>query len=191
MPPLRRAQRSDAQENRARIIEAARAELDRNPTASLQSVAKAAGIGQGTLYRHFPDRDALLLAAYGREIGALTSAAPLLLEEHEPVEALRRWLTHLAAHGRGDSAVSAAMEAATRTAHDSHHSREGSPVAAALDLLLSAGKEVRQVRPDAEAHEVLLLCSCLWKAEQGPAWPERSRRMLAVITDGLRIGAAR
>ncbi|MFJ2259120.1 TetR/AcrR family transcriptional regulator [Streptomyces sp. NPDC087844] len=181
----RRAPRSDALENRARIIETAHAAFTGDPTASLQAIARAAGVGQGTMYRHFPDREALLLAVYREELDALIAAAPLLLHEYGPLEALRRWFERLAADGRVTGGASLAVRAATRAGR--HHP----PIAAALDLLLRAGKEAGQVRPDAETEEILLLGSSLWRTEGASPCPERSRRMLTVIIDGLRTDARR
>ncbi|WP_328491729.1 TetR/AcrR family transcriptional regulator [Streptomyces sp. NBC_00414] len=181
----RRAPRSDALENRARIIETAHAAFTGDPSASLQAIARAAGVGQGTMYRHFPDREALLLAVYREELEVLAAAAPLLLDEYGPVEALRLWFERLGADGRPTGGTSLAVEAATRAG------RLHPPIIAALDLLLNAGKAARQVRADAEAEEVLLLGSFLWRADCGPSCPERSRRMLTVIIDGLRADAHR
>ncbi|MDQ1033803.1 AcrR family transcriptional regulator [Streptomyces sp. V3I8] len=185
MRPSGRAPRSDARENRARIIEAGRAVFAGDRSASLQAVAKAAGVGQGTMYRHFPDREALLLAVYEEELAALVAAAARLLSGHEPLEALRLWFERLAADADGAHGASLAVDAATRPGR--HHP----PLVAALELLLRAGKEARQVRPDAAADEVMLLGSCLWRNDGGPACPERGRRMLTVIIDGLRAGAHR
>ncbi|MFF3485745.1 TetR/AcrR family transcriptional regulator [Streptomyces sp. NPDC002701] len=176
----RRAPRSDAQENRARIIETARAAFTAEPAVSLQAIAKAAGVGQGTMYRHFPHREALLLAVYEEELDALVARAARLLDEHGPLEALRLWFEQVAADGRSTRGAAQAVDAATRAGR--HHP----PVVAALDLLLRAGKEARQVRPDAEADEILLLGTCLWRADGGPVGPDRSRRLLTVIIDGLR-----
>ncbi|MFD5223389.1 SbtR family transcriptional regulator [Streptomyces tendae] len=69
--------------------------------------------------------------------------------------------------------------------------RDRPPAVAALDLLLKAGKDARQVRSDAEAEDVLLLGTCLWRAENRPAWRERRLRMLTVIIDGLRADPPR
>ena len=180
MRPPRRAPRSDARENRARIIETARAAFTDDASVSLQAVARAAGVGQGTMYRHFPDREALLLAVYREELEALVAAAPRLLHEYGPLEALRLWFERLAADGAGGRGASLAVNAATRAG------RYHPPIVAALDLLLEAGKEARQVRPDAEADEVLMLGASLWRAESGPVCPDLSGRMLTVIIDGLR-----
>jgi AcrR family transcriptional regulator len=184
--PRSRATRSDAQDNRERIIETARAVFTDTPDATLQSIAKAAGVGQGTMYRHFPHREALLLAVYRHDVEALIEAAPRLLQQYKPLEALRRWFDQLAAYGRIKHGASLAVEAATRADLGNQYY---APVLAALELLLTACKEARQLRPDIDADEVLLLVSFLWKADGGPDWQARARHMLAVVIDGLRAGA--
>ncbi|MEV3928315.1 TetR/AcrR family transcriptional regulator [Streptomyces sp. NPDC049944] len=182
--PRRRATRSDAQDNRARIIDTARTVFTDAPDATLQSIAKAAGIGQGTMYRHFQNREALLVAVYREDVEALVDAAPALLTEHDPLDALRLWFDRLAAYGRIKHGASLAVEAATRADLGSEYY---APVIDALDRLLTACKEAGRVRPDADADEVLLLVSFLWKAD-GPDWQERGERMLAIVIDGLRAG---
>ncbi|MYS22807.1 transcriptional regulator, TetR family [Streptomyces sp. DvalAA-14] len=186
--PRQRATRSDAQDNRARIIEIARTTFTSDPDTTLQSIAKAAGVGQGTMYRHFPNREALLLAVYRQDVEALIDAAPRLLAEHEPLEALRRWFGRLAAYGRIKHGASLAIEAATRADLGSQYY---GPVITALDQLLAACKTAGQLRTDADADEVLLLVSFLWKADNGPDWQERTGHMLAIVIDGLRAGADR
>ena len=182
--PRRRATRSDAQDNRARIIDTARTAFTETPDATLQSIAKAVGIGQGTMYRHFPNREALLVAVYREDVEALVDAAPALLAEREPLDALRLWFGRLAAYGRIKHGASLAVEAATRADLGSEYY---APVIAALDRLLTACKEAGELRPDVDADEVLLLVSFLWKAD-GPDWQERGERMLAIVIDGLRAG---
>ncbi|MFI6701267.1 TetR/AcrR family transcriptional regulator [Streptomyces sp. NPDC050509] len=184
--PRRRATRSDAEDNRARIIEIARTTFTGSPDATLQSIAKTAGVGQGTMYRHFANREALLLAVYRHDVEALIDAAPRLLEEHEPLEALRRWFDQLAAYGRIKHGASLAIEAATRADLGSQYYP---PVIAALDQLLTACKAAERLRADADADEVLLLVSFLWRTDSGPDWQERTGHMLAIVIDGLRAGA--
>ncbi|MEU6678856.1 TetR/AcrR family transcriptional regulator [Streptomyces sp. NPDC046853] len=184
--PRPRAPRSDAEDNRGRIIEIASTAFTNTPGATLQSIAKAAGVGQGTMYRHFPNREALLLAVYRRDIEALAEAAPCLLGEREPLDALRLWLGRLAAYGRAEHGASRAMEAATCAERGSH---SYPPLVAALDHLLTAGKDAGQVRSDADAAEVLLLVSFLWKTGNGPDRRERTARMLTIVIDGLRAAA--
>ena len=91
--------RSDAELNRARIIEAAVAALATSSDATLNSIAKRAGVGQGTTYRHFPNREALLLAVYRQDVQTVIDAAPALLADYPPAEALRRWFGRWRATG--------------------------------------------------------------------------------------------
>src|SRR6185312_3183873 len=83
--------RADARENRERLIAVAREALRESPDASLNSIAKRAGVGAGTLYRHFPNREALVFAVYQDEVEKVSARAPELLAEQPPVEALRTW----------------------------------------------------------------------------------------------------
>src|ERR1044072_7168622 len=107
--------RADAEQTRERILEVARPALKASSAASLQSIAKAAGVGQGTLYRHFPSREALLLAVYRHDVTELIAAgAPAPRADPPPVEALGQWFARLAAYGRIKHGVGEAVEAATR-----------------------------------------------------------------------------
>ncbi|HEV2634466.1 MAG TPA: TetR family transcriptional regulator [Actinocrinis sp.] len=181
--PRRRARRSDAHENELRILDAARTAFSQAPDATLQSIGKAAGIGQGTVYRHFPNRETLLLAVYRTDVEDLVDAADRLLAAHEPMDALRLWLGRLAAYGRIKHGASLAVEAATRADLGSQYYP---PVIAALGRLVTAGRAAHQIRPDIEPDDLLLLVSFLWKSDTGPDWEERTRHLLAIVLDGLR-----
>src|ERR671930_145288 len=88
-----RKPRADAVRNRERVLEAAKVVFSAGgPEASLEAVAKRAGVGIGTLYRHFPTREALFEAVYRREVEQLSDLAEQLKEEAEPLDALRRWM---------------------------------------------------------------------------------------------------
>ncbi|HJY94257.1 MAG TPA: TetR/AcrR family transcriptional regulator, partial [Streptosporangiaceae bacterium] len=91
--------RSDAQQNRSRILEVALEALTASPGTSLNSIAKGAGVGAGTLYRHFPTREALVLEVYRYEVQQVVDAAPRLLASRPPLDALREWLDCLAHYG--------------------------------------------------------------------------------------------
>src|SRR5580698_3553171 len=90
---IQRKPRTDAQRNRERILEVAKeAFTRRGANASLDDIAKEAGVGAGTLYRHFPTRDALIEAVYRTEVGKLAAAERKFAEEMSPIEALRAWM---------------------------------------------------------------------------------------------------
>ncbi|WP_206791898.1 TetR/AcrR family transcriptional regulator [Amycolatopsis sp. MtRt-6] len=175
--------RADAEQNRERILEVARTALKASSAASLQSIAKAAGVGQGTLYRHFPSREALLIAVYRHDLDELIAAAPALLAEHAPAEALRQWFERLAAYGRIKHGVAEAVEAATRAGLSGEYY---APVVQAITLLLDAGKAAGSLRADVDAEDVLLLVGFLWRNDFGAEREARTRHLLSVVMDGLR-----
>jgi AcrR family transcriptional regulator len=174
--------RSDAEQNRARILEAASTALSASSDATLNSVAKLAGVGQGTLYRHFPTREALLTAVYRQDVTELIELAPALLTDHPPVEALRLWFDRLASYGRIKHGAAEAVEAVTRADLSSEFY---APVAAAITMLLAAGQQVGALRPDVDADEVLLLVGFLWRLDN-VNWEARAQHLLDILMDGLR-----
>jgi len=175
--------RADAEQNRERILEVARTALKASSAASLQSIAKAAGVGQGTLYRHFPSREALLIAVYRHDLDELVDAAPVLLREHGPGEALRQWFERLAAYGRIKHGVAQAVEAATRADLSGEYY---APVCAAITLLLDAGKKAGTLREDVDAEDVLQLVGFLWRNDFGVEREARTRHLLTLVLDGLK-----
>jgi AcrR family transcriptional regulator len=178
----RPARRADAELNRSRILDAARASLAESGDASMQSIAKRAGIGQGTLYRHFPTREALVLEVHRRDVAELVDAAPVLLTEHQPRDALRLWLERLAVYGQIKRGLAGALHTATYR----QLAGEGyGPVIGAITVLLDACKEAGAVRNDIEAEEVLLLVGFLWRIETDSGWAVRTARMLDIVMAGL------
>lgn len=177
--------RSDARENRARILDAARQALAEDGDTSMNQIAQLAGVGPGTLYRNFPNREALVLAVYRLEVDQLAEAVQGLLATLPPREALRRWTTDLISamrrkHGLGDALSPAGHRAIT--------GQTFGPVIAALTELLDAGKRAGTIRPDADPLDFLQFTGALWRAASGA--DDRSQRMLGVILDGLSIPAA-
>jgi AcrR family transcriptional regulator len=177
--------RSDARENRARILEAALDALTDSPTASLNSIATRAGVGIGTLYRHFPTREALLLAVYRNEVQQLVDAAPALLDAEPPLQALRSWFDRLAYYGRAKAGLKDALAAS----HDRLNAETYGPVIGALRSLLEANERAGTVRPGVDADDVLLMLGFLWRIEPDGDGPTRAARLLDITIDGLRAGA--
>src|SRR5690349_3276147 len=129
--------RSDALENRARILRAAQLALSDDGATSMNRIAQRAGVGPGTLYRHFPTREALVLAVYQHEVDRLVGTVPDLLTTMAPLDALRHWTTELvtamrAKHGLGD--------ALSPDAHHAITAQTYGPVITAITELLDAGK---------------------------------------------------
>ncbi|MFE9579607.1 TetR/AcrR family transcriptional regulator [Nocardia sp. NPDC006044] len=174
--------RSDAQRNRDRILRAAR-ELVREPgELKLNAVAKACGIGQGTLYRHFPTREDLLAEVYRRDVENLVDAAPRLLATNQPLDALAEWFDQVATYARLKRDIFAAVEAATWQ-DLAAHSR--GPIGDAVELLLAAGRANNTIRPDAEARDVIILISWLSRLDDTEL-DTRAPRLLSILINGLR-----
>lgn len=179
MPGTRR--RADATENRARIIEVAREVAGGSDELRLNAVAKAAGVGQGTLYRHFPTRESLLLEVYRHEVDALCDAVPRLLARHPPLEALDRWFDQLADYARVKRGVFDAVEAASRTEVLAHsHTR----LDEAVTLLLDAGRDDGTIRDDVDARDVILLVGYLSRLDERER-ATRARHLLDIVLAGL------
>jgi AcrR family transcriptional regulator len=178
------ALRSDARANRARILAAALDALTESPDASLNSIAARAGVGIGTLYRHFPTREALVLAVYRNEVQQLVDAAPVLLEAEPPLVALRSWLDRLAYYGMAKAGLKDALAAS----HDRLNAETYGPVVGALALLLEANKRAGTIRPGLDPDDVLLMLGFLWRIDPDSDWQDRSRRLLDITVDGLRAG---
>jgi AcrR family transcriptional regulator len=178
--PARR--RADATENRARIIEAARAELTHDPEIRLNAVAQRAGVGQGTLYRHFPTRADLLAEVYRADVDDLVAAAGTLLERHEPIDALRAWFDRVAEYAKVKRGVFAALEVAT---WEDLSARSLGPIGDAITLLLEAGRASGEIRPDVDARDVVILIGYLSRLEPAE-FEARARRLLEIVLDGLR-----
>lgn len=174
--------RADAAQNRAKIVESARALVVQPGELKLNEVAKAAGVGQGTLYRHFPTRDELLIEVYRDDVEALVTAAPRLLAEHPPLDALQNWLRRVAEYARVKRGVFAALTATVRSDLAGH---SAGSIAEAITLLLDAAKAQGVVRPDTDARDVVLLLGALMKIDDGE-WDARAERLIEIILAGLR-----
>jgi AcrR family transcriptional regulator len=174
--------RADAVENRARIIEAARSLVATSDELKLNAVAQRAGVGQGTLYRHFPTREDLLAEVYRQDVDELVATAPALLEEHAPLAALTRWFDRVADYAEVKRGVFAAVQAAVWRDLSAHSL---GPIGDALTLLLDAGKADGSVRRDVDARDVILLISYLSRLD-GTESETDARHPLTIILDGLR-----
>ena len=177
------AERSDAARNRTVIIEAARELLAEPGELKLSLVARRAGVGQGTLYRHFATRDELVRALYDQEIDDLVALAHALLGESAPDVALQRWFDQLAAYARVKMGVIAAVEASVWQDISAHTMGK---LAEALTALLDAGRERGVLRADVDARDVILLSWFLAHVEHDE-WDDRTPRLLSVLLDGLRV----
>jgi AcrR family transcriptional regulator len=184
MPAKRpEARRADARQNRDRLIAVAREALHESPDASLNSIAKRAGVGPGTLYRHFPNRESLVFAVYLDDVEEVSAKAPDLLAEHPPVEALRAWFELLsdrirAKHGLGEALRSPEAEKAIAESY--------APVTAAIEELIAAGEQAGELKRGLDPSDVLLLMSFLWRTADDDAGRAQAARTLDLVLAGLR-----
>jgi AcrR family transcriptional regulator len=180
--------RADAQQNRERILEAAREAFAESGDASLNSIAKKAGVGPGTLYRHFPNREALVLAVYRYDVQKLADAAPELLASHPPVRALRLWCDRLAHYGLIKHGLAEVLHSATS---DGLAGETYGPVIGAITVLLTACEQDGSIRPGVDPDDILLLLGFLWRIDPGPDAATRAARLLDLVIGGLQAGAPR
>ena len=172
------SRRSDARRNRERLIEAARTLFAREGTGvPLAAVAREAGVGTGTAYRHFPTQEALVEATYRDEIERLRQSATALLAEHAPDEALARWLHLSIDYLATERGFSEALRDAVTSGAESR-----AVIVAALTELLDAAQAAGTVRGDVDAIDVAAALGGIYLLAE----PERAHRLLSVTIDGLR-----
>jgi len=178
-----RARRTDALSNRARILAVAGDAFAASSGASMTAIAKQAGVGVGTLYRHFPTREALIVELYHHEIQKVIDLAHTLAAELPPLDALRRWFEEVARYGTFKYGVSEVIHAATNGGLDD---KNYAPFLGAITALLDAGTASGDLKPGLDAEDVLLQLSVLWRIPPGDDAAARATRLLTLILDGLR-----
>jgi AcrR family transcriptional regulator len=173
--------RSDAQRNRDDILAAAVRAFTKDANASLEGIAKAAGVGIGTLYRHYPTREVLVEAAYRNEIKKLCDAAPALLEKHRPDVALARFLDRFIDDMLTKRGMVEALRAVIAAGGKAPLNQSLAMIAAAVAPLIEAGKAKGVLRDDVTVDDFITV-----KGAVVFAGPERGRRLAAILLDGLR-----
>ncbi|CAL9273347.1 hypothetical protein SUDANB5_01804 [Streptomyces sp. SudanB5_2050] len=186
-----RPMRADARRNRERLLEvAAAAFAEHGEGASLDEIAKRAGVGTGTLYRHFPTRQALLEAAYLGRIEAIAARADAVAAERAPGEALREWLDELAAGMMQVRGMRALLGTAVTADGSTVDTACGDCLRAAAGRLVRAAQEAGALRRDVEPIEVLRLVHAVATASGATAGEDGGsasvRRYLSLVWDGLR-----
>lgn len=178
--------RADAQRNIGALLEAAAAVFAASGVdAPIREIAARAGVGIGTLYRHFPQRSDLIVAIFRREMDACADAARVLSSQHEPGEALRRWMQRyvdFVSTKRGLAAALHSGDPAYEPLPAYFEQRLKPELRALLDNAAASG----EVRADVEADDLLGAVSSLCMSAQGDEGLARARRMVALLTDGLR-----
>jgi AcrR family transcriptional regulator len=177
--------RSDARRNRDAILAAALAALTESPDASLNAIAKRAGVANATLYRHFPTREQLVLATYRHEVGKLVDAADKLLREQAPGDALRSWVERLARYAVTKHGLADALRKATSPGSDLSSTNTYDAIVAALDRLLQANIAAGTLRADLDAEDVILALAGLWQLGPAGNWRAQAERIYDIVLCGL------
>lgn len=174
--------RADARANKDRILDVAREAFIADPTASLNSIAKAAGVGAGTLYRHFPTRESLILALYRKEIDALVAHGAVLLAKHSPGEAFQRWCDRLVKFGKMKYGVADIVHAGTST-QDRHELY--APLLNAVRQMVEACEASGDVHKGTDPEDVLVFLGLLWRIPPTSSGERRAKRLLDLALRGL------
>ena len=178
--------RADAQRNRERLLDAAvRAFSHEGADVTLDAIAKDAGVGIGTLYRHFPTREALVEAAYRNELARLCDAVPGLLADLPPDQAMRMWMDRFVDYMTTKRDMADALRAVIASGGNPY-SESRDRLITAVTTLLGAGAAAGTLRPDVEPGDVLTSLSGVSMATVGPEQRDRAGRVLDLLMDGLR-----
>jgi AcrR family transcriptional regulator len=180
--------RADAQRNYQRLVDAAVAMFAERGAddVSLEEIARRAGVGIGTLYRHFPTRQALLEAVYRDQVEGMRAKADKLLLSDSPGDALAEWLRALAAFSATKRSLTSAL--LETLGKDSELLSACSAVIwGAADELLARAKEAGAVRPDADGRDLIRLVHAVnLAAQHSPTDPGQPARLIGIILDGLK-----
>jgi AcrR family transcriptional regulator len=181
--------RADAQRNRDKLIKAAGlAFSEHGIDTSLEEIAERAGVGIGTLYRHFSTREHLVEVVYAREVGVLCQAADDLARKHPPDAALAQWMQRFVDYIAAKRGMANSLK--LLLASNSEFFAEASgKIPAALQRLIDAASRDGSIRADIDSSDLLNALSGIYGAPQTPDWRDRSKRLVALLMDGLRSGA--
>jgi AcrR family transcriptional regulator len=189
LDPAARPLRADARRNRDALLTAAAGlYAERGVDASLEEIARRAGVGIGTLYRHFPTRDALIEAVYRREVELLCDSAVDLLATEPAAVALADWMRSFARYVATKKGMAAALKPVLGADNELFaYSRRR--IQGALALLVDAAVDSGAIRADVNADDLLSGMSGICMATDTAGWADRTERLVQLLVDGLRYGA--
>ena len=184
--PIPRKPRTDAQRNRERILEVAKEAFTRfGADASLDDIAKQAGVGAGTLYRHFPTRDDLIEAVYRTEVEKLAAAERKFAANLSPADALRAWMLlfvdHIAAKQIIAPALNSVVGGPSRLYEGSHGLIRG-----AIEALVKRAIRSGDIRKDLDPFDLLRALIGVSHVASGPGWQQSARRLVDILITGSR-----
>ncbi|GGE45049.1 TetR family transcriptional regulator [Primorskyibacter flagellatus] len=182
-----RKPRADALKNRALLIDAAKEVLGKGgPNASLEAVAQRAGVGIGTLYRHFPTREDLFHTVFRQEMEELADIADSLRGSPDPLEAIRHWLHSNVAFVETKRGMLGALSIVMTDESKRTYADLSGRVTSAVNDILARGRASGQIRDGITAEDLLQTMYALCYARQpGPDWKSQVLRLLDIFVDGL------
>ncbi len=185
-PRTQRKIRTDAQRNRVRILEVAKEAFARSgANTSLDDVARQAGVGAGTLYRHFPTRDALLEAVYHTEVGKLAAAERELSEKLPPAEALRAWMLLFVDYIAEKHIIAPALNTFVGGPSKLYESSRAQ-ITGAIEALVKRAIKSGDIRKDLDAFDLLRALIGVSNVASAPDWQQSAKRLVDILILGSR-----
>src|SRR5580658_6279940 len=182
IPP--RKPRTDAQRNRERILEVAKQAFTRSgANASLDDIAKEAGVGAGTLYRHFPTRDALIEAVYRTEVEKLAAAEKKFSADLPPLEALRAWMLLFVDYIATKQIIGPALNSVVGGPSKLFEASR-SQIRGAIDSLVKRAIKTGDIRRDLEPFDLVRALIGVSNVASGPDWQQSARRLVDILITG-------
>ena len=164
------------------------AELARSADVPLSAIAKKAGVGQATFYRHFPTREALVMEVYQYEMLQVAELAEHLLQTRPPDHALREWMKRLAEYAMTKAGLANAIREVS-SVRDCPGKAGYAPVAAAAQLLLDANEKAGTIRAGVTTDDFFLATAGIWQIDSNEEWRPRLAWLMDLVMEGLRAGA--
>jgi len=181
-----RKPRTDALQNRERILVVAKkAFTNFGAGASLDDIAKQAGVGAGTLYRHFPNRDALIEAVYRSEVEKMVAAQRKFAETMSPIDALRAWMLLFVDHVAQKQIIAPALNSVTGGVSKLYEGSR-STIHGALDALVKRAIKSGDIRKDIDAQDLLRPLIGVFYVESGANWQLSARKLVEILIAGSR-----
>ncbi len=188
-PDVERPQRADARRNRERLVAAAREIFtEQGSGASMEAIAKQAGVGVGTLYRHFPNRLDIVEAVYETDVHELADAAQRVVAELEPWDAVVTFFDAFMRYAQTKQALLAELQLAFEKNPDLR-SRARELINASFDLVIDRAKDAGVVRDDVDGSDLTQMVSPI--CTNASVSPEQTRRLIGIILDGLKVTSGR
>ncbi len=179
--------RADARRNRDKLIEvAAIAFAEKGVETSLEDIARRAGVGIGTLYRHFPTREHLVEVVYRRELQSLADAATELAAKLPADQALEEWMRRFVGYIAAKRGMAGSLKI-LMTSNSAMFAEGSGMIRTAFGSLLQAAREKQLIRDDIDQADLMHALSSVYSMPDTPEWRDRSHRLIGLLMDGLRV----